>query len=366
MTHGRLFTGIGGFDLGFERAGMESLWQVEREPYALKVLERHWPNVERYTDVKDVGKHNLKPVDILSGGFPCQDVSVAGKRGGLQASRSGLFYEVVRILGEMRPQWFILENVPGLLSSDKGKDFRIVIETLTQLRYGICWRVLDSLYFGVAQRRRRVFIVGHLGSLCPPEILFERPRSTRDSKTGQRKEAHSTGVITKSIETVGRGRDNGNGNGNRTGNTVLLGRGTENGHSRYIYGPDDAGEEKVSNSPGIAIRTGQTGSNGWGVLQDGTVHTLDRSTPPAVLIEEAQDQRHTPTNTPPDPDRMRSPARLPEGLDDPGAMEEKDLLPKGIDSPRYKATGNAVTVNVAEWIGKRIVAVSEELTISLS
>lgn len=173
LTEGSLFAGIMGFGEGFRRAGFKNLWAVEKEPFCQKVIRARFSETEIFDDVKDCGKHNLRAVDVLTAGFPCQDLSVAGKRAGLEGARSGLFWEVVRIVGELRPTWFVLENVPGLFSSCEGRDFAIVLNALDELGYGLAWRVLNSQFFGVAQRRRRVFIVGRFGKPCPAEILFE-------------------------------------------------------------------------------------------------------------------------------------------------------------------------------------------------
>jgi len=160
MTHGSLFSGIGGFDLGFERAGFRTIWQVEIEPFCLGVLKTRFPDAERFRDIRDCGADNLQPVDVITAGVPCQDVSVAGKRAGLAGERTGLFYEFARILRELRPAWFVFENVPGLLSSEDGRDFQIVLDSLSQIGYTCDVDILDSQEFGVAQRRRRVFITG--------------------------------------------------------------------------------------------------------------------------------------------------------------------------------------------------------------
>jgi DNA (cytosine-5)-methyltransferase 1 len=176
-----LFSGIGGFDLGFDRAGMECAAQVEFDEQASAVLARHWPDVPRFKDVRGVGKHNLPTVELICGGFPCQDVSVAGKRAGLAGERSGLWFEFHRILDELKPEWVVIENVPGLLSSQGGRDFAVILQGLVELRYGVAWRVLDAQYAGVAQRRRRVFIVGHLGDGRAAEVLFERDGSHWDT-----------------------------------------------------------------------------------------------------------------------------------------------------------------------------------------
>ena len=171
MTFGSLFAGIGGFDLGLERSGMTCMWQCEIDKYANQILKKHWPEVKKYEDIKRLT--NPEPVDLICGGFPCQDLSMAGNRAGLAGQRSGLFFELARIINEVKPKWFILENVPGLLSSNQGRDMATVIETLAKIGYCVSWRVLDSQFFGVAQRRKRVFIVGSLGNTSSIKVLFE-------------------------------------------------------------------------------------------------------------------------------------------------------------------------------------------------
>jgi len=180
LRGGSLFAGIGGFDLGFEQVGIQTVWQVEIDDRAREVLAAKFPNAKRYKDIREVD--DLEPVDIVCGGFPCQDVSVAGRRAGMaEGTRSNLFYEACRVLGGLLPRWLVIENVPGLFSSRRGRDFYGVLSALDELGYGLSWRVLDSQYFGVAQRRRRVFIVGYLGAPCPPEILFEPESLRRDT-----------------------------------------------------------------------------------------------------------------------------------------------------------------------------------------
>src|SRR5262245_25850920 len=172
-TFGSVFTGIGGFDVGWERAGLECVWQIECDDNCNFVLERHWPQVKRYTDVRTVPTNELVRPDWVCGGFPCQDLSVSGKRAGLAGERSGLFFEFARIVGLVRPRWLLVENVPGLLSSNGGRDFGVLLDTLADLGYGLAWRILDSRFFGVPQRRRRVFIVG-AETLGDPRAAAER------------------------------------------------------------------------------------------------------------------------------------------------------------------------------------------------
>ena len=174
-----LFAGIGGFDLALERQGVKVVASVEIDKKAQDVLRRHFPDSTIFGDITGVTGEQLRAAGfdpangIITGGFPCQDLSVAGKRAGLAGKRSGLFWEICRILDETRTQTFILENVPGLLNSNGGRDMAVVIEALVQRGYRVGWRVLDAQYFGVPQRRRRVFIVGCLGNSgpSPAEIL---------------------------------------------------------------------------------------------------------------------------------------------------------------------------------------------------
>lgn len=174
------FSGIGGFELGFERAGFTTTFQCEIDKFCNTILKQHWPNVKRATNIKDISSTDVPLSDVWAGGFPCQDVSLArmGTRAGLRGSRSGLFHDFARVLGEGRPRVVLLENVHGLLSSHKGKDFEVVIRTLAELGYAVGWRVLNSKNFGVPQSRQRVYIVGcYQDPQGPGQILFEPKRS---------------------------------------------------------------------------------------------------------------------------------------------------------------------------------------------
>jgi len=152
-----LFAGIGGFDLGFERAGFRIVGHVEKDVKCRELLQAKWPDAVCLDDVCTAGAHNLPPCDVVTFGFPCQDLSVAGKRAGLAGGRSGLFYEATRIIDELKPAYCLFENVPGLLSSDGGRDFWRVLRQMDEIGYHGAWRTLDAQWFGVAQRRRRVF-----------------------------------------------------------------------------------------------------------------------------------------------------------------------------------------------------------------
>ena len=202
LTLGSLFDGSGGFPLGGMLAGITPLWASEIEPFAVRVTTKRLPQMKHYGDVSALNGADLPPVDIITFGSPCQDMSIAGKRSGLDGSRSSLFYEAVRIIKEMRcatngkyPRFCVWENVPGAFSSNKGEDFRCVLESLCRVKdetvsvprhekwsaagnivedgFSIAWRVLDAQYWGVPQRRKRIFLVADFDSECAGKILFE-------------------------------------------------------------------------------------------------------------------------------------------------------------------------------------------------
>jgi DNA (cytosine-5)-methyltransferase 1 len=169
------FSGIGGFDLGLERAGMKVVFQCEKNEFCKKVLKKHWPLVPLQNDILSLEANDIPEAELWAGGFPCQDVSLAnqGKRKGLEGFRSGLFYKYAELIAERLPRWILIENVPGLLNSNNGKDFQTVISTLDELGYCVSWRILDAKYFGTPQRRRRVYVVASLGTFGSAEVLFE-------------------------------------------------------------------------------------------------------------------------------------------------------------------------------------------------
>ena len=155
MKFGSLFAGIGGFDLGLERAGMSCQWQVEIEDYPTKILEKHWPEVHRERDIKECSGSNLEDVDLICGGFPCQDISVAGLGKGLAGERSGLWNEMHRIVSDIKPRWVIVENVAALLS--RGMD--VVLRDLSQIGYDCEWHIISASAVGAPHRRERVWII---------------------------------------------------------------------------------------------------------------------------------------------------------------------------------------------------------------
>ena len=211
LTLGSLFDGSGGFPLAGIMCGIEPLWASKVDPFCISVTEKRIPSMQHLGDITKINGAEIPPVDIITFGSPCQDMSVAGKRAGLEGERSVLFMDAVRIIKEMRgatngeyPKFIIWENVPGAFSSNKGEDFRTVLEELSKIQdenvsipqpqkgkwhkagcivgdgYSLAWRVLDAQFWGVPQRRKRIFLVGSFGSECAAEILFKREGLSRD------------------------------------------------------------------------------------------------------------------------------------------------------------------------------------------
>lgn len=169
-TFGSIFSGAGGFDIGLELANWECMWQVEWDKDCQKVLQKNWPETLKYSDVTDVDGADLIPVDAISFGSPCQDLSLAGTRKGFGGDRSSMFFEATRVIQEMRnatgnqfPQWIIWENVVGALSSRGGDDFEAVLTEMVKLGANhVEWGVLNAEHYGVPQHRRRIFVVARL------------------------------------------------------------------------------------------------------------------------------------------------------------------------------------------------------------
>jgi DNA (cytosine-5)-methyltransferase 1 len=172
---GSLFSGIGGIDLGLERAGMQVVWQVEKDPYCQKVLKKHWPEVPCYGDIKEIDFTTLPAVDLICGGFPCQPVSCAGKRQGDKDER-WLWPEFYRAICEASPRWVLVENVPGLLSVSDGLLFGGLLGDLARSGYDAEWDLLPAAAFGAPHLRFRLFLVAHAGSGSGIRGTFEQGR----------------------------------------------------------------------------------------------------------------------------------------------------------------------------------------------
>ena len=336
-----LFAGIGGFDLGLERAGHECIGQVEIDKKAKEVLTKQWKDVLKHGDVKTakgwadeiglVGK-----VDIVCGGFPCQDVSVAGRRAGIAGARSGLFQEALEFAKHVQAKYIILENVPGLLSSNNGRDFGVVISEMANAGFShIEWRILDSQFFGVAQRRRRVFIIGSTIDRSSNKIFVESESMSRNINTSNQKGQDFTEELTKSIkETI----ENKEAFGESGFGDFREGRVSTLKASGGVLG---GGSETLVLQPYVKSRKASSVDDyeTWVEREvNGTLNTMDNNgdTRAATIILSGSVRRLTPVEC----ERLQG---FPDGWTEGQS-----------DTQRYKQIGNAVTVNVIEWIGKRL------------
>lgn len=291
------FAGIGGFDLGFELAGLETVWQCEINSFCREILEQHWPHVARASDIREVAPDGIPEAEVWAGGFPCQDVSLArmGPRRGLRGRESGLFFPFADLIDARRPPVVVLENVAALLSSHEGRDFALVLRTLADFGYDVAWRVLDSRYFGVPQSRSRVFVVGSLGGAASAgSVLFERECGDRHSEKGRQ-----DGKKTVSPFAV------------RVGNPK---QGFVKKIAHCLYAES-------------ARHTGTDWSRNYVSYPDGRVRRL----------------------TPLETERLQG---FPDDWTLPRNPDVSDI--EKLDSARYHACGNAVTVPVAEWIARRL------------
>jgi DNA (cytosine-5)-methyltransferase 1 len=363
---GSLFSGIGGFELGFERCGMSTLWQVEQDAYCRAVLARHFPEARRFEDVRDVGAQDLAPVDLICGGFPCQDLSSAGHGAGIDAARSGLWSEFARIIRELRPGYVVVENVPALLTG-KGKRWDRapvgrVLGDLAEAGYDAEWACLSAREFGAPHLRKRVWIVAY---------------PARDAQAGaaaatgsERKRAGQGGAASRARAVSDADRDGrsqglllGSGPGERSRPADALGRGA-------VEALADA--EGVPERP--RLRQGGSSEKRRGRSRDrsgarGVVANAER-----VGRQRRSDQprRGDPqrpsavgSKGPAHPARGRqeegSCGRLPasEGWGaEPDVGRVADGVPNRVD--RLAALGNALVPQIAEWIGQRILAYEEE------
>jgi DNA (cytosine-5)-methyltransferase 1 len=180
VTFGSLFAGIGGFDLGFERAGMRCAWQVEIDDYCRKVLAKHWPNVPRWDDVRTFTGEGFERPDVICGGFPCQDVSRGGLQFGITGSRSGLYVELLRIVRLVRPRFAVLENVPGLLDGGLGR----VLGDLAESGFDAEWSMLSACSLGSPHTRERVFVVAYPNGIYGQKRLGIFENRTRQDEQG--------------------------------------------------------------------------------------------------------------------------------------------------------------------------------------
>jgi DNA (cytosine-5)-methyltransferase 1 len=320
LRHASFFTGVGGIDLGFTRAGIATVSQSEIEPYASAVLAERYPGVPNLGDILKVVPDDIPAAEIYSGGFPCQDLSKAGIKGGLNpGTRSSLAFRFIDIVADRKPRWVLLENVGGLFTSNRGADFARILDELAACGlHSIAWRVYDSQYFGVAQRRRRVFIVASASPDGAQQVLFDCAGGCGCATAGWQAHEKLTPQAGYSNESAG-----------------------EWPGAQRQHAPNDPSRMRTAHG----VADGVHGSE-----------ALAAQTPVLSF-----------------PSRFGSQANVTENIAQPFAhsagapavfgqavgtgMQHHEDTPPGFDSHRYRCIANGVVAPVAEWIGRRIVAV---------
>mgnify|MGYP003334990707 FL=1 len=329
-----LFAGIGGFDLGFTQAGMEVVAHVERDMKCRKLLAAKFPDAAMLDDVCTAGFGNLPDCDVLAGGWPCQDLSQAGKRAGLAGARSGLFYEYARIAYELQPTFLVWENVPGLLTSDDGRDMLRVVMELQRIGYRGGWRTIDAQFLGVAQRRRRVFGVFtriDSGAARCAEIL-----SLQEGVRGHpapRREAREeiAGTIGGSSQSGGfRTTDLDN------SGAFVVGTLTQGAHPGSYNGQDAYTGQLVPVAFSCKDYGGDCGEMSPTLRAMGHLHSHMNGGGQVAIASGLAVRRLTPLEW----ERLQG---FPDGWTEGFS-----------DSTRYKMLGNAIAVLVARWIASRM------------
>ena len=367
MTYLSVCSGIEAVSVAWEPLGFKPVGFSEIEPFPCELLKQKYPNVKNYGDITQYEKWNIGQFDILAGGTPCQSFSIAGKRGGTADERGALMYAYLGIVETYRPCWVIWENVPGVLSSNSGYDFASFLAGLEECGYGWAYRVLDAQYFGVPQRRRRVFVIGHIDNRTDlaAKVLFEQQGVCRDIQTGKKqKQETSESIRGSSASTMylahpsaSRYAEAGN-----VTDTVTACYGTGGGNTPLIVDSFFNVSKKTSRIlkatdykthpiclAGNTINRTVGGGNGTGFSLS-NAYTLTASDIHAVAVN------HTVRYlTPLECERL-------QGFPDNWTQIEWKGKPaeQCPDSLRYKAIGNSMAVPVMRWIGERIKRIEEK------
>ena len=332
MRYGSVCSGIEAATVAWHSLGWEPAFFSEIEKFPREVLTHHYPDVPLHGDFTTIGENQYGSIDLLVGGTPCQSFSVAGLRKGLDDPRGNLMLTFLAIAKRFSPRWLVWENVPGVLSSNGGRDFGSFLGALGQIGYGFAYRVLDAQYFGVAQRRRRVFVVGYLGDWRrAAAVLFER-----ESLRGNPPQSREAGE--KPAPTVTSGPPF-----SRTGNDRVECDAyiPELAHTLQTTCNDYSradGFNAIALAENTIGRQPMNGGNGDGFTEGGPMYTLNATGVHGVAQSMAV-RRLTPTEC----ERLQG---FPDGY-----TNIKDKCP---DGPRYKALGNSMAVPVMKWIGERI------------
>lgn len=313
LTVGGLFSGIGGWELGLERAGMVTAWHCDSDPFCQRVLEARWPGVPCYGDVRTLSGTAVEPVDVLCGGFPCQDLSVAGKGAGIDGARSGLWGEFARLIGELRPRYVLVENVAVLRRRGLGR----VLGDLSVLGYDAEWDRLRAADFGAPHQRARLWIVAYPYGEPDSAERRERAPTPREGAHGRDDRGRGAGDAQRQVPVGGSGQDS---CGPDAGCARLERHGSTFGTaSEVAWAWRDGSTQPVadSDSRGRDGRPRIFGPQGWAESAD-----------------------------------SRSGRWGPWAIEPPVGRVAHGI-PSRVD--RLTSLGNALVPQVAEWIGRRIV-----------
>lgn len=368
MRYLSVCSGIEAATVAWHPLGWKPAAFSEIEPFPASVLAHHYPTVPNMGDMTKFKEWNLGSIDLLVGGTPCQSFSVAGLRKGLDDPRGNLMLTYLAIADQYRPRWLVWENVPGVLSSNGGRDFGTFLGGLGELGYGFAYRVLDAQYFGVAQRRRRVFVVGCLGDWRgAAAVLLER-----DSLSGNPAPSRKAGKAVAALTANGVGTCGADDNQGQAGHLIAF--------TARDYG-NDATNELAPTMRSMACGTDghQSGSHGLAIAFQSSQSGVRLATSHATLDANNGSRRHNGVLVPASVDEC---LRLgdPDGYTDFGHMAVRRLTPiecerlqgfpdnytnvlhrgkPAADGPRYKALGNSMAVPVMHWIGNRIQLVEQ-------
>ncbi len=363
MKYFSMFSGVGGFELGIGNKG-ECVGFSENDKYASELLKKKFPNIKNYGDATKINPNELPDFDLLCGGFPCQAFSIAGKRRGFQDTRGTLFFEIARIVEAKRPKIILLENVKGLLNHEKGKTFSLILQTLSELGYGIQWMVLNSKFFGVPQNRERVFIIGSLRETSKSQILplreSDRNINERNNpgiptsqtlRAGYYKGGQGTHIKMIQIQKI---RDGGQGNriySSEGVSTTIQGQAGGQGAKTGLYAvltPDRENKRqngrrfKEDGEPSFTI----TVQDVHGVME--VAKAIDANYPKGNSPSHRKQNRMIITEI-----RQRGSIRRLTPVECERLQGFPDGWTEGFsDTQRYKMMGNAVTVNVVRAIAE--------------
>jgi site-specific DNA-cytosine methylase len=351
MRHASFFSGVGGLDLGFERAGIKTVSVCEIEPYASAVLAERFPGAPNLGNITEVNADAIPEAEVWSGGFPCQDLSAAGKRAGFAGNRSSLAFTYLDLVEQRKPRWLVLENVPGLFTSNQGRDFGRLIYEMEGLGYGVAWRVLDARFFGVAQRRRRVFIVASFGTDRAGSVLFECEGCKGHFGESEPPRQTITPIAARGATSFG------NGYGNQPTGTAAYPDGNRAAHGlarrvdgkQKVAGSLTGGGSDSPQSERIFSEHGQAPTLDTGRAIPMVFRKSARVSLPGTAETWVDDGLANTLNSFDVGDIRTTHAIV-------GGTVEHDGLPAvGLDSHRYRCCGNGVVAPVAQWIGERLI-----------